>query len=563
MSTDANFLTELMANRKRYNQRVFTCTGLVETILNNIEAGDVETIPSLLEELEQETSKLISVTVYKMLNGTDPRAKGMADDNEENDYFFGNMVSLMNREISHKSIPAAMAVTIRKGEPLLIVNPLFLFSPNFLGDIHAEFSEQEIQQSLLDDNTPAASFYMRQIISILCHEMYHIALDHLRRFRPVIINEHTRNMMNIATDCTINQLLNYLPEGTVTLDYLKEITERDDLVEHDNSMNYFRVLMETQEEPESEPQPDPNADPDSGDVSVGSGGSGTPRELTPEEIEQLLEDLANMSPEELEQLRDSLGQLDDHGKWGEDETAEQDANNGNENVFDGLIQQAHDNYSEQRRATDRMRGTLSGNLQEVIDRLKQKGLMNWKQVLKRKVGTLSIPYTLSKNRINRRQPYRPELRGRKNDRTLRIKIAIDTSGSMTNEIIAYALNEIYNLLKVFKLEIEVIEFDSSIKHIYKVKNPNKLNYQVHGRGGTSYQPVVDYIKDQKINNREALVIFLTDGGGESNVEFGSFSNFLWLVVEENQRLSVDNFKGQVMTLDSDKKYQEMFQNRNS
>lgn len=52
--------------------------------------------------------------------------------------------------------------------------------------------------------------------AILKHEVMHLVMDHLTSYKPT--DEHDRKLMNLATDCAINQYLQALPEGCVTLE---------------------------------------------------------------------------------------------------------------------------------------------------------------------------------------------------------------------------------------------------------------------------------------------------------------------------------------------------------
>ena len=68
--------------------------------------------------------------------------------------------------------------------------------------------------------------------------------------------------------------------------------------------------------------------------------------------------------------------------------------------------------------------------------------------------------------------------------------AVDTSGSMTEDDLKEGFAVINNICK--HSEIEYVLFDTSIKLIEKKRKNAQTQFKVKGRGGTSFQPVVDH-----------------------------------------------------------------------
>ena len=208
-------------------------------------------------------------------------------------------------------------------------------------------------------------------------------------------------------------------------------------------------------------------------------------------------------------------------------------------------------------------------MQEQIKILLSPPKENWKQILKKMLGSVPVPFEKTHRRLNRRQPYRADLCGRVFKRTVNIICAIDTSGSMSNDDIAYCINEIFNILKVYSgYKVTIVECDAEINAIYTAKKPSDVNCKVGGRGGTSFVPVIDYINGTAPYNnpkkypgagnfKDALMIYFTDGGGDSQIPKPKTYRNLWVVTNDVKNLSVAEPYGDVKALVEDNDYKRM------
>ncbi len=113
--------------------------------------------------------------------------------------------------------------------------------------------------------------------------------------------------------------------------------------------------------------------------------------------------------------------------------------------------------------------------------------VNWREQLQRFVArAIETAIESSKKKRNRR--YGIMYPGSIKTEELHIGVAIDTSGSMSDESLNQAMAEIGKISKYAK--VTVVEADSEIKDSY-VYNPRK-EYRVKGRGGTAYQPAFTF-----------------------------------------------------------------------
>jgi len=115
---------------------------------------------------------------------------------------------------------------------------------------------------------------------------------------------------------------------------------------------------------------------------------------------------------------------------------------------------------------------------------------------------------------------------------LRIVIAIDTSGSVDETLLAEFLGEINSIMQSYpNYEIDVITADAKIQS-HKVFLPGEsLDYEVSGGGGTDFRPVFEYI-DSYIDY-PTLLLYFTDGLGTFPDNEASY-DVMWIMPEEKE-----------------------------
>ncbi len=113
---------------------------------------------------------------------------------------------------------------------------------------------------------------------------------------------------------------------------------------------------------------------------------------------------------------------------------------------------------------------------------------------------------------------------------LRIVVAIDTSGSVDETLLAEFLGEINSIMQSYpNYEIDVITADAKVQS-HKVFLPGEsLDYEVSGGGGTDFRPVFEYI-DSYINY-PTLLLYFTDGMGTFPEQEPSY-DVMWVMPEE-------------------------------
>jgi len=184
------------------------------------------------------------------------------------------------------------------------------------------------------------------------------------------------------------------------------------------------------------------------------------------------------------------------------------------------------------------RGSLPGNIIDQINKLNEPPQIKWQSLIVKQIGKQVCGKRKSPNRLNRRDPKSIYKKGNLNDRLHPIVVAFDVSGSVSNKELMYFLNELQALSDKMKLPITYIQFDWDIQNVETIAPNEKPSFNLHGRGGTSFQPVFDYLKDKQYPKETQLFIF-TDGGGEREINNRGYKKYQW-IISGNQYLSVQN-----------------------
>jgi hypothetical protein len=209
------------------------------------------------------------------------------------------------------------------------------------------------------------------------------------------------------------------------------------------------------------------------------------------------------------------------------------------------------------------RGLIPGDLiEEAIHGKAKRGKLPLRTVIQRGLGKLKQGVERTFTRVNYKQGNRPDiLKGSRNILNKEIICYVDNSGSMGENEINFALNEISAIAAKTKSKQTVYPFDTQVysNNPQYVEKDGRFKFFPTGRGGTSFQPVFDHLKESKKNdNNSTVCIVITDGWGESTIDTHGFRNVVWILVEEKKNtLSVNKeyIRGhQVAWLEDDDNY---------
>lgn len=192
-------------------------------------------------------------------------------------------------------------------------------------------------------------------------------------------------------------------------------------------------------------------------------------------------------------------------------------------------------------------GNLVRTLQEQAD-----FSFDYRRALTRfRANIVSVNRRLTRMKPSRRYGF--AAMGSRYERKADILIAVDVSGSITDESFARFYKAIKNFffLKIIE-NIDLIFFDVNLKNTKPVKFTKNLNLsEITGRGGTNFQPPIDYFLENR--SRYSGMIIFTDGEGDVPKVSGAIGNssILWILdsrlAYEKSRWWIDKLQGSSAT----------------
>jgi predicted metal-dependent peptidase len=281
---------------------------------------------------------------------------------------------------------------------------------------------------------------------VLKHEMYHLILDHCLGRSPD--GRKISKRWNWATDLSINcHLKGELPDFALMPEkfgYPDGLTAED---------YYKRLEQDKQDEKNGKCNGQHESGEGEGDAPPCDG---------------------------------SCGNMDSHDGWGEGNVPQEVKDMARERlreIMKGAANEAN--------AKGNGWGSMPADVRRDIMRFIN-GTIDWKAVLRMFVGSAQKSHKSSTvKRINKRFPYIHP--GKKSNRTAKIAISIDQSGSVSDELLEAFFGELNSLSKL--ATFTVIPFDTRVEPtlIYDWKKGQKHKAQRVMHGGTDFDAPTEYV----------------------------------------------------------------------
>ncbi len=116
-------------------------------------------------------------------------------------------------------------------------------------------------------------------------------------------------------------------------------------------------------------------------------------------------------------------------------------------------------------------------------------------------------------------------------RTLNIVVALDTSGSISDDDLSEFVAEVYSIVVMLPCRLTVIACDAEVHEIHTFEMHEKPDVpSVTGGGGTDFRPVFSKIDEEAIG--PSCLIFFTDGCG-TFPEYKPHYPVVWVVKNKN------------------------------
>lgn len=325
-----------------------------------------------------------------------------------------------------------------------------------------------------------------QKVGLMQHELAHVCLFHLLH----VCDYSNKNVWNIACDMTINQYIDkgYLPPKAILPTSFPDIT----LDPFMDTKYYYNKLID----------------------HIGSS----------EKLKKLVE------------YMDGGGLTSaSHELWGEIDGFENIVHTSSQSLR-SLIQkqleaQIKDVYQNILNSSPSL---VPGYLRNFVSDLviKKEQVLDWRMVVRSfRSYCEKQQHYITSSRINKRYQDNAAISFRNKKKIL---IGLDTSGSISNELLEDFFQQVLHLQKT-GTEISVCEWDVGIQRIYDFNNKNKWkNESVKGGGGTNPYQVVEELNN---NNSYNSAIMFTDGFIAGEWDKSMSKPILWVITKNGS----DNF----------------------
>ena len=199
---------------------------------------------------------------------------------------------------------------------------------------------------------------------------------------------------------------------------------------------------------------------------------------------------------------DWLDSMDDHSGWDQIPEEIREAVQGR---VSGIVEKAVRKADAQANGW----GNIPASLREDIRRSVTHSV-DWRNVLRQFVGSLERGNrTNSMKRINKRYPYIHP--GSKRGYTAKLLIAVDQSGSVSDQMLSLFFSELDNLTK--RVSITVLPFDYTVadKDMVEWRKGQRPDIKRVRAGGTDFEAPTKFANDPKNRGRWDGMLVLTDG----------------------------------------------------
>ena len=336
---------------------------------------------------------------------------------------------------------------------------------------------------------------LKQMESTIKHEILHILSRHLIRAKALKGN-YSKLAVNMAMDLVVNKFLEYLPPYATTVESVN--LHYDLELKPYETFEYYveklQIALDLQEEDEE------------GEVND------------------------NQESQDNEKIESAYDPEKTHDIWEESEDID-------EKTMVQFTEQVA-NYAQ--------KGNIPGYIENLMASLKEsKGELPWNLYLNRLMGTIESHQKKTITRRSRRQPERLDLRGKLRSYKAEVAVALDISGSISDEEFKQAMKEVLSIVRNYNHEVTIIECDDQIKRVYQVHSMKDIKKRIDRRGSTAFSPVFDYANKRKIN----LLVYFTDGKGESKLKvIPRGYKVLWVISGRGDQLSLTEPYGAIKKL---------------
>ncbi|MBQ7906708.1 MAG: hypothetical protein IJ309_01895 [Clostridia bacterium] len=330
---------------------------------------------------------------------------------------------------------------------------------------------------------------------VLMHEILHVALLHCTRGI-----DYDNEIFNIACDIVVNSNIlksKDMKPSAITLkkygEAMHKAPDGKEGYEYDAEQVYAMLIKKQRPKPKGGGGKSPSADGQDDGSSNGKDGQGG--------------GFAHGRARQEKGEAHSGGSFDDHTHW---EVTEDD--NELRDAWVKRLNDAAEVVTILESSSDR--GTVPACAQRLLDKLK-KPQNDWRTILNDFIQEEICDYSFSPpdRRFDDTPFFLPDFNG-KEEKPTKVLFMIDTSGSISNRLLALAFSEICGAVEQFdgKLEGHIGFFDAAIYEPVPFSSVDDiLKSRPRGGGGTDFQIIFEYVSKHMEDDPPSSIIILTDG----------------------------------------------------
>jgi predicted metal-dependent peptidase len=461
--------------------------------------------------------------------------------------FYGALATSLNRVC--KPGMGTMAVGVDNGRISLF------YDPEFIKDI----------------DMGAATF-------ILEHEMLHLALDHIPRYLELLSHlpdearDRARPVFNIAADCAINSLLRGSKHFQAAEDFTKKHCEKMVAKAKAEALAAGEPLEDdTTKSADGDDSDDVTTDIE---VQVSKKGgrvkqtkmpkAGDTGMCLPEKYG--LKDLLSFETYQLQPMQKVKVlkfNLSTHDLWGGDPGGDQTADSlmGEANRLREQLKKMLRQALQHAGGTER--GLLPGGVEEFLSDYLADPIIPWWEVFATRAKTSkTAKYRRSVTTPNRSLMALSEeddtiipFPGRVRDKSWRVFLMVDTSGSMSSESLEIVKSELQHMLRADEgMELRYMQGDAAVHFDVLLKPGDEIPGQMCGRGGTDFTEYFRYMQKYCLDDgqRPDIVVVYTDGYAppiEHKWHLPEDVPVIWLVTPQHSKEMAEQY-GEIIVCDS-------------
>ncbi|MFA4973001.1 MAG: VWA-like domain-containing protein [bacterium] len=356
-------------------------------------------------------------------------------------------------------------------------------------------------------------------VVVLCHEVVHYILRHNERAR-----HYQSELFNVAADLVVNSLLQRgglrLPEGMLTPELLRRMVPGLKLTTNQVArMTAEQVYLTLQQQlpPEDAPSPQP---PSSCSGNGGGASSKQDKSQDQDSDDQQDQDADDSAPNQVLSATKPGHDLSTAHRPGADDLGD-DPIPGEE--WGTIARQADDDLKRL------FPGTDAGHiLRDVLGTARP--VPPWWQAVLAYVRPTAEEYSL--RRPNRRHIWRNSYLPGRNPIDPFVVVAVDVSGSISNEQASDFVADIRALLEGLHVIVRLIAVDTEVRYDQVLKPGEPVPERLPGGGGTNFKPFFHMMSEESIPPE--VVAFLTDGYAYYPDEAPAFP-VVWVLTPEHER----------------------------